>query len=68
MPASPGLEAARHPVPEPTLQAVLWDMDGTLIDTEPHWLAAEQELCAEHGGTWDEALAHELIGLPLMVS
>lgn len=68
MPASPGLEAARHTVPEPTLQAVLWDMDGTLIDTEPHWLAAEQELCAEHGGTWDEALAHELIGLPLMVS
>lgn len=63
-----GLNAAGSDALEPTLAAVLWDMDGTLIDTEPHWLAAEQELCAEHGGTWDEALAHDLIGLPLMVS
>lgn len=64
----PGLDVAGSRAAEPTLAAVLWDMDGTLIDTEPHWLTAEQELCAEHGGTWDEALAHDLIGLPLMVS
>ena len=50
------------------LDAVLWDMDGTLMDSEPHWLAAERELSAEHGGTWDESLAKELIGLPLSVS
>lgn len=43
-------------------------MDGTLMDSEPHWLAAEEELSAEHGGTWDESLATELIGLPLSVS
>ncbi len=24
--------------------AVLWDMDGTLVDTEPFWLEAETEL------------------------
>ena len=24
--------------------AVFWDMDGTLVDTEPYWLAAETEL------------------------
>ncbi|MET0829284.1 MAG: HAD family phosphatase, partial [Microbacterium sp.] len=24
-----------------TLAAVLWDMDGTLVDTEPYWMAAE---------------------------
>ncbi|MGC0250525.1 MULTISPECIES: HAD family hydrolase [unclassified Pseudactinotalea] len=54
--------------PRYPLEAVLWDMDGTLMDSEPHWLAAEQELCAEHGGTWDESLALELVGLPLSVS
>ena len=26
--------------------AVLWDMDGTLVDTEPYWMATETELMA----------------------
>ncbi len=34
-----------HEVPS----AVLWDMDGTLVDTEPYWMDAEQELVEEHG-------------------
>ncbi len=32
--------------------AVLWDMDGTLVDTEPYWLAAETELVHAWGGHW----------------
>ena len=32
--------------------AVLWDMDGTLIDSEPYWIAAEIELCAKFGVAW----------------
>ena len=24
--------------------AVLWDMDGTLVDTEPYWVAEERSL------------------------
>lgn len=32
--------------------AVLLDLDGTLIDTEPLWLAAETALAAQHGVTW----------------
>ena len=32
--------------------AVLWDMDGTLIDSEPYWIAAEIELCAKFGVSW----------------
>jgi phosphoglycolate phosphatase-like HAD superfamily hydrolase len=31
--------------------AVLWDMDGTLVDTEPYWIDAEYELVERHGGT-----------------
>ena len=29
--------------------AVLWDMDGTLVDTERFWLSAQQGLVARHG-------------------
>lgn len=47
------------------LAAVLWDMDGTLVDTEPYWIAAEIELSAEHGGSWDSSLALDLIGRAL---
>ena len=32
--------------------AVLFDMDGTIIDSEPYWLASEQALAAEHDGVW----------------
>jgi len=32
--------------------AVLWDMDGTIVDTEPYWMRAETELVAEFGGVW----------------
>ena len=45
-----------------TPQAVLWDMDGTLIDTEPYWLAAEAELVVSHGGTWSHEQGLALVG------
>ena len=48
--------------------AVLWDMDGTLVDTEPYWIAAEHELVAEHGGEWNDEFAHQLVGNALEVS
>lgn len=48
--------------------AVLWDMDGTLVDTEPYWIRAEHELVAAHGGTWSDADAHLLVGNALEVS
>ena len=48
--------------------AVLWDMDGTLVDTEPYWFDIEFELVAEFGGTWSEADAHSLVGFDLLDS
>jgi HAD superfamily hydrolase (TIGR01509 family) len=45
--------------------AVLWDMDGTLIDSEPYWMASEDALAASYGGVWTEADAHEIIGKSL---
>jgi HAD superfamily hydrolase (TIGR01509 family) len=48
--------------------AVLWDMDGTLVDTEPYWVAAEHEVVEAAGGTWSDEYAYQLIGNDLMVS
>ena len=48
--------------------AVLWDMDGTLVDTEPYWIAVETDLVEEHGGTWSHAQALDLVGNELIVS
>lgn len=45
--------------------AVLWDMDGTLVDTEPFWMAAETPLVERFGGTWTHAQALGMVGLAL---
>jgi HAD superfamily hydrolase (TIGR01509 family) len=37
-------------------------MDGTLVDTEPYWIAGEFDLVAAHGGTWTLEHAHQLVG------
>ncbi|WP_308054125.1 HAD family hydrolase [Cellulomonas wangsupingiae] len=65
--------AGSHPSPAATPgqalpAAVLWDMDGTLIDTEPYWMAAEIELVEAHGGVWTREDAVALIGSPMAVS
>ncbi|WP_322409195.1 HAD family phosphatase [Microbacterium invictum] len=49
----------------PSLAAVLWDMDGTLVDTEPYWMAAETPLVESFGGTWSHEQALGLVGLGL---
>jgi HAD superfamily hydrolase (TIGR01509 family) len=43
-------------------------MDGTLVDTEPYWMAAEYELVADHGGTWNDEHALNLVGNDLVES
>ncbi len=48
--------------------AILWDMDGTLIDTEPYWIGAEVALCAAHGAAWTHEDGLSLVGNPLTTS
>ncbi len=43
-------------------------MDGTLVDTEPYWIATEFEIAAEHGADWNEELALQLVGNDLVES
>jgi HAD superfamily hydrolase (TIGR01509 family) len=47
------------------LKAALWDMDGTLVDTEPYWIAAEHALVEAHGGRWSHEKAMQLVGQSL---
>ena len=65
-------------LPEPRLRpgglsvadyaAVLWDMDGTLVDTEPYWIETEYALAEKHGGTWSDEHALNLVGNDLLDS
>lgn len=48
--------------------AVLWDMDGTLVDTEPAWVAAETALAHRHGAEWSDADGLSLVGNSLPTS
>jgi HAD superfamily hydrolase (TIGR01509 family) len=45
--------------------AVLFDMDGTIIDSEPYWMASEQALAAEHNGNWTAKDGLDIIGMDL---
>lgn len=45
--------------------AVLWDMDGTLVDSEPYWILSETKLASEYQFQWRESDGHSLIGLSL---
>jgi HAD superfamily hydrolase (TIGR01509 family) len=46
--------------------AVLWDMDGTLVDTEPYWALAETALAERYGGTWSTEQSLVIIGFDLL--
>jgi HAD superfamily hydrolase (TIGR01509 family) len=49
----------------PPLQAVLWDMDGTLVDSEIVWEQVQLRLMAELGATWTSQDCVGLIGSDL---
>jgi HAD superfamily hydrolase (TIGR01509 family) len=50
------------------VQAVLWDMDGTLVDTEPYWIEVEHAMAAKYGGEWTQADALAMVGNNLVDS
>jgi HAD superfamily hydrolase (TIGR01509 family) len=45
------------------VEAVIFDLDGTLIDSEPIWAAARRETVLEAGGEWSASAATDPIGM-----
>ncbi len=47
------------------MRALLIDMDGTLVETESRWWAAESKVMERHGSTWEEDDQNQAIGGPI---
>jgi HAD superfamily hydrolase (TIGR01509 family) len=43
--------------------AVVFDLDGVLLDSEPVWNEAREALVRERGGTWDERAPTDMMGM-----
>lgn len=43
--------------------AVVFDLDGVLIDSEQVWDAAREDLVRERGGTWNERATTDMMGM-----
>lgn len=47
---------------EMRVAAVLWDMDGLLVDSEPLWTIAEAEMAGVLGRTWSDSIKAACMG------
>lgn len=56
------------PTPTDALRAVIWDYDGTLVDTEPIWASTEQQMMLEFGVHWGEEQVASMVGQSAVIS
>ncbi|MDR2929552.1 MAG: HAD family phosphatase [Propionibacteriaceae bacterium] len=47
----------------PPPAAVLWDYDGTIVDTEPIWLQVEKDIVGSYGKVWTDEQGYACIGI-----
>jgi HAD superfamily hydrolase (TIGR01509 family) len=45
------------------IEAVVFDLDGVLVDSEHVWDEARRELAAERGGRWHERASRDMMGM-----
>ena len=45
------------------IEAVVFDCDGVLIDSEPVWERVRRKLVADHGGRWPDDAQHRMMGM-----
>ncbi len=50
------------------LEAVLFDLDGVLVDSEPLWSAVEEKVTESLGGTWGPDVKAAMLGKPLEIA
>jgi HAD superfamily hydrolase (TIGR01509 family) len=50
-------------MPEPVIEAVIFDLDGVIVDSEHVWDAAREALSRERGGRWHEGAQQDMMGM-----
>ncbi len=45
------------------IAAIIFDLDGVLIDSEGAWDAARREVARQHGGHWTDDATQAMIGM-----
>ncbi len=45
------------------MNAVIFDLDGVLVDSEQVWDQARRVVVAEHGGTWKDSATRDMLGM-----
>jgi len=45
------------------IEAVVFDLDGVLIDSEPVWEQVRRQVVAEHGGLWADDAQQRIMGM-----
>lgn len=45
------------------VEAVVFDLDGVLVDSEPLWEQVRRQVVAEHGGRWTDDAQSRLMGM-----
>ncbi len=50
-------------MPGPLIEAVVFDLDGVIVDSEHVWDAARESLARERGGRWHENAQRDMMGM-----
>jgi mannitol-1-/sugar-/sorbitol-6-/2-deoxyglucose-6-phosphatase len=45
-----------------SIEAIIFDMDGVLVDSEPYWTIAREAFAAARGKVWTDALQRQAMG------
>ena len=45
------------------IEAVVFDLDGVLVDSEQVWDQARRDVVAAHGGTWKDSATRDMLGM-----
>src|SRR5438874_781796 len=45
------------------IRAVIFDLDGVLLESEQVWSAAKRQLATERGGRWTSAAEQDMLGM-----
>src|SRR5207253_1909847 len=59
----PAARASRPPVRRGVIEAVVFALDGVLLDSEQVWEEAREELARERGGRWHEQAQQDMMGM-----